>query len=244
LHPLLESTAHRPWPLPAGRWIMRQTWHDLLFAHWPIDPQRLRALLPPQLPLDLFEGTGWLTLAPFHMSGIRARGLPAMARFSRFPELNVRTYVTRDGKPGVFFFSLDAASLAAVRAARALYRLPYFHARMSVTEKDGWVAYWSDRRNSPAEFRGRYRPVAPVRLREPGTLAHWLSERYCLYTVAKERVFRAEIHHEQWPLQDAELELDLNTMLQASRISPPAQSPLLHFSKKLEVLIWMLREIK
>ena len=194
-----------------------------------------------QLPLDLFEGMSWLAIAPFHMSGIRARGLPAFPGVSRFPELNLRTYVTLGGKPGVFFFSLDAASWAAVKAARKFYHLPYFHARMSVREDQGWIRYASQRRNSSTEFRGRYRPIGPVGLREPESLVHWLSERYCLYTVFGERVFRAEIHHQQWPLQDAEWEVEMNTM--AEGISLPAAAPLLHFSRRLDVLIWPLRQL-
>lgn len=129
--------------------------------------------------------------------GFEPRGCRPSQALSRFPELNVRTYVTLDGKPGAFFFSLDAANLAAVRAARKFYRLPYFHARMSVAEENGWIRYVSQRRDSVAEFKGRYRPSAPVQLREPGTLAHWLSERYCLYTVSDGKIFRAEIHHQQ-----------------------------------------------
>ena len=221
---------------------MRQVWHDLLFAHWPIDPELMRGLVPPQLPLDLFEGMSWLAIAPFHMSGIRARGLPAFPRLSQFPELNVRTYVILEGKPGVFFFSLDAASLVAVKAARKFYHLPYFPARMSVREDQDWIHYAAQRRNSSAEFRGRYRPVAPVQLREPSSLPHWLSERYCLYTVFEGQVFRAEIHHQQWPLQDAEWEVDANTM--AEGIPLPAVTPLLHFSRRLDVLIWPLRRLE
>ena len=220
---------------------MRQIWHDLLFAHWPIGLKIMRALVPPELPLDIFEGSCWLAIAPFHMSGIRARGLPAFPGLSRFPELNVRTYVTLDGKPGVFFFSLDASNLAAVKAARRCYHLPYFHARMSVAEEQSWIRYASQRRNSSAEFRGRYRPIAPVQLREPGSLPHWLSERYCLYTVFSGHVFRAEIHHQQWPLQDAEWELEANTMVEG--VALPAAAPLLHFSRRLDVLIWPLRRI-
>jgi hypothetical protein len=222
---------------------MRQTWRDLLFAHWPIDPKIMRALVPAQLPLDTFDGTCWLAIAPFHMSGIRARGLPAFPGVSAFPELNVRTYVRLDGKPGVFFFSLDAASMPAVRGARRLYHLPYFHARMSVTEEDGWIRYSSQRRDSSGEFRGRYRPIEPVQLREPGSLAHWLSERYCLYTVFRDRVYCGEIHHEQWPLQDAEWEVEANTMAHAAGISLPAVKPLLHFSRRLDVLIWPLSRV-
>ena len=220
---------------------MRQVWHNLLFAHRPVDPEIMRALVPPQLLLDIFEGMSWLTIAPFYMSGIRARGLPAFPGLSRFPELNVRTYVILEGKPGVFFFSLDAASLAAVKAARKFYHLPYFYARMSVREDQGWIHYASQRQNSAAEFRGRYRPVGPVHLREPGSLPHWLSERYCLYTVFGDQVFRGEIHHQQWPLQDAEWEVEVNTM--AEDISLGEVPPLLNFSRRLDVLIWRLGRI-
>jgi uncharacterized protein YqjF (DUF2071 family) len=169
--------------------------------------------------------------------------LPALPGLSSFPELNVRTYVTVNGKPGVFFFSLDAANLPAVWAARTFYRLPYFHSRMSVAERDGWFQYSSQRRHSSADFRGRYRATGPVHLREPGSLPHWLTERYCLYTVSQRRVYRAEIHHVQWPLQDAELEVERNTVAQAAGISLPPVPPLLHFSRRLEVLIWPLHRV-
>jgi len=109
---------------------MAQTWNDLLFAHWPVAPNVLRALVPPELPLDTYDGTAWLAVTPFHMTGIRARGLPPIPGLSRFPELNVRTYVILDGKPGVYFFSLDVTSRMAVWGARTFYRLPYFHAHM------------------------------------------------------------------------------------------------------------------
>jgi uncharacterized protein YqjF (DUF2071 family) len=223
---------------------MAQTWHDLLFAHWPLGPDILRPLVPPELPLDTFDGRCWVGIAPFHMSGIRLRGLPPLPGLSRFPEMNVRTYVALDGKPGVYFFSLDAANLLAVWAAGAFYRLPYFHARMSVGMRNDWIVYDSRRRGSSAEFRGRYRPIAPVQLQHKGTLANWLTERYCLYTVAAGRVYRAEIHHQQWPLQDAEGEIEMNTVAAAAGIRFPQDAPLLHFAKRLEVLIWPLREVK
>jgi len=120
----LTDTAHRPWPLPERPWIMTQTWHDLLFAHWPVDKERLRAKLPPGIALDLFDGQAWLGVVPFRMSNVAPRGLPALPWVSAFPELNVRTYVTRDGKPGVYFFSLDAANPLAVQTARTLFHLP------------------------------------------------------------------------------------------------------------------------
>lgn len=222
---------------------MTQTWHDLLFAHWPIPAAALRSLAPVQLPLETFDGQCWIGVVPFHMSHIHRRGVPPLPGLSRFPELNVRTYVNLDGKPGVYFFSLDAANRVAVWAARRFYHLPYFFARMSAKQKDECITYDSSRQGGEADFRARYRPVAPVQLREPGSLEHWLTERYCLYTEVNGSVFRAEVHHQQWPLQDAECEISVNTVASAAGVVLPPIPPLLHFSRKLEVLVWPLQRL-
>lgn len=238
---LLEFTEHRSWPLPSGPWIMKQTWNDLLFAHWPVALEAIRPLVPKQLPLDVHGGKCWVGVIPFWMSGIRGRGLPPIPGMSRFPELNVRTYVTYGGKPGVYFFSLDAASLPAVWAARRFYRLPYFHATMNSREEGGSIRYSSQRRNHPAEFRANYKPIGSVRLSNKESLERFVTERYCLYTVRREHVHRCEIHHLPWPLQDAQAEFERNTMAAAAGIALPETRPLLHFAKRLDVLIWPLR---
>jgi len=223
---------------------MEQTWNDLLFAHWPIAPEILRPLVPQPLALDTFDGQCWVAVTPFHMTGVRPHLVPPVPGLSAFPELNVRTYVTVSGKPGVYFFSLDAASRIAVWTARATYRLPYYFADMDVKDKEGYFHYRSQRAVGKALLRARYRSAKPVQLREPGTLDHWLTERYCLYAVVRGSVFRAEIHHEPWPLQDAEAEIEENTMANAAGITLPRIAPLLHFSKKLQVLIWPLRPVQ
>jgi uncharacterized protein len=241
MHPALKFVSHRPWPLPAGPWIMQQTWNDLLFAHWPIAPEIMRALVPSVLPLDTFNGQCWVAVTPFHMTGVRGRLMPAFPGLSAFPELNVRTYVTYGGKAGVFFFSLDAGSRVAAWAARMTYHLPYFHAQMQVADQNGMIQYRSIR-NSDAQLSAEYRPTGPVQIRERGTLEHWLTERYCLYTVVNGSVYRAEIHHQPWPLQDAAAEFSTNTMASAAGIQLPAIQPLLHFAKRLDVLIWPLKK--
>ena len=175
------------------------------------------------------------------MSGIRGRGLPPIPALSCFAELNVRTYVGFGSKPGVYFFSLDAASLPAVWAARAFYHLPYFHASMRVEDRRGRIYYWSSRHGADAEFRGWYHPTGEVQRAEPGSLARWLTERYCLYTVHRRTVYRGEIHHVQWPLQDADAEFETNTVASAAGVFLPATAPRLHFSRRLDVLIWPLR---
>jgi uncharacterized protein YqjF (DUF2071 family) len=220
---------------------MMQTWHDLLFAHWPIRQEQLRRLVPPQLPLDTFDGQCWVGVVPFWMSGVRARGVPPLPGLARFPELNVRTYVTYKGKPGVYFFSLDAANYFAVWAARTFFHLPYFHARMSVIHDKEKIQYSCRRRAGNAEFCGSYRAIAPPQFREQGSLADFLTARFCLYTVHDKRVYRCEIHHLPWPLEDAEAEFERNTMAAAAGVTLPDSPPLLHFSQALDVLIWPLR---
>jgi uncharacterized protein YqjF (DUF2071 family) len=220
---------------------MKQTWHDLLFAHWPLPHAALRPLVPAQLELDQFGGLCWVGVVPFRMSGVTARGMPPLPGLSSFAELNVRTYVTHGEKPGVYFFSLDAANLPAVWAARKFFHLPYFHARMSCRNRDGEVLYSSQRMESPAEFRANYRPTADVRLRAKGSLENWLTERYCLYTTHRGKVYRGEIHHHPWPLHDAEAEFESNTVAAASGIALPDAAPHLLFARRLEVLIWPLR---
>jgi uncharacterized protein YqjF (DUF2071 family) len=243
MHPALRSVAHRPWPLPAGPWVMTQTWHDLLFVHWPIPVDGMRALVPAQLEVDPWQGQCWIGVVPFWMSGVRVRGLLGVPGATRFPELNVRTYVTHGGKPGVYFFSLDAASSLAVKAARTFYHLPYFHAQMRTERRGDEISYSSVRNRGDSEFVARYQPVAPVELRRQGTIEHWLSERYCLYTVHHGVVYRGEVHHEPWPLQDAEAHIERNTMAAAAGFDLPNTSPLLHFARRLDVLIWPLRSL-
>lgn len=201
----------------------------------------MRPLVPSHLALDTFDGRCWVGVGPFWMSGVRARGVPALPGLSRFPELNVRTYVTFGSRPGIYFFSLDAANLAAVWTARAFYHLPYFYASMSSVEQDGVIQYSSQRRQNPAELYARYKPISQIRQPATGSLEHWLTERYCLYTIHDGHVYQCEIHHPPWPLQDATAQFQVNTMAAAARVELPNMAPLLHFSRRQDVLIWPLR---
>ena len=244
---ILNEVAHRPWPFPESPWIMTQTWHDLLFAHWPVDASALRPLVPSGFEVDTFDGQGWVAVVPFRMTNVAPRGIPALPWVSAFPELNVRTYVRVNGRPGVYFFSLDAANPVAVGVARTLVHLPYFTAAMQVEQKEGWITYRSQRtstKGSPAELKARYRPVGPVTPPAEGTLEHFLTERYCLFTVDQAfHAFSLDIHHPPWPLQVAEAEITVNTMAEAAGIRLPSMAPLLHFSKRQDMVAWGLRSL-
>jgi len=222
---------------------MAQRWSNLLFVHRPAKLDLLRALVPPALTIDVHEGTAWASVTPFYLSHLHPHGVPPIPGVSAFPELNVRTYVTYGGKPGVYFFSLDAGNALAVFGARLLYRLPYYRAAMSIREsRDGTIHYRSRRthRNAPvAEFSARYRPAGAVTHSKPGTLDHWLTERYCLYALnTSRRVYRAEIHHRPWSLQAAEVEIERETMMAAAGLALPAEPTRLSFSRRLDVVVW------
>jgi hypothetical protein len=226
---------------------MAMQWHDLLFMHWPVPPAVMHAWIPPALALDTFDGTAWLGITPFRMAGVRPRLLPPLPWLSAFPELNVRTYVTAEGKPGVWFFSLDAGNPVAVRGARTFFHLPYYDAAMTVESDAGVVRYTSRRthRGAPsAAFTGRYRPIGPVSHAAVGSLAYWLTERYCLYAADRRgRLWRGDIHHARWPLQPAEADIACNTMAAPLQLRLPPGAPLLHFAQRLDVVAWTLEAV-
>ena len=226
---------------------MTQTWYNLLFAHWPIAAETMRALVPAQLELDTYEGQAWIGVVPFGMTRVYPRGTFSVPWLSRFLEMNLRTYVTLGGKAGVYFFSLDAANSAAVALARRFFRLPYYHARMRMKQQQEWIEYSSFRTHAgaaPAEFEGRYRPAGPVYASQPGSLEAWLTERYCLYTVSgRGQVYRGEIHHARWPLQSAEAEIRRNTLALAAGLRLPDSAPVLHFARSLTTWEWPISRV-
>jgi uncharacterized protein YqjF (DUF2071 family) len=234
----------------SGRpWVLRMGWHDLLFAHWPMDPAVIRRQLPEGLELDLWEGEAWLGVVPFRMTGIGPRGLPSLPGVSAFPELNLRTYVRVDGRPGVWFFSLDAASRLAVRVARLAFHLPYFDAAMRCgTAEDGWVEYSSRRTHRGvvgAMWEGRYRPTGPAFVSRAGSMESWLTDRYCLYSAdGRGRLYRGEIDHEPWPLQRAEAEIRRCDMTRLLGVELPEIEPHLLFVRDLSVVAWGLERCR
>jgi uncharacterized protein YqjF (DUF2071 family) len=243
----LTETAHRPWPLPEAPWLMAQTWEDLLFAHWRVSSDALRRVVPLELPLDTFDGSAWIGVTPFLVRAMRLRLTPPVPLLARFPELNVRTYVTIGGRPGIYFLSLDAASWLAVFGARRAFRIPYFRAAMNSEHRAGGVSYASERvagDGEAATFRGSYRPTGSPFAAKADSLEYFLTERYCLYTFDEHlTVYRAEIHHPPWPLQLAEADLEVNTMAEPFGIELQGK-PLLHFAARQDVLIWPRRPVR
>jgi len=237
--PFLPNAAFRQ---PRG-WVMAMDWEDLLFMHWPVDAEALRRHIPAGLELDLHKGQAWIGIVPFRMAGVHPRYLPRLPGLSAFPELNVRTYVIRNGIPGVWFFSLDAANPIAVRGARRFFHLPYFDADMRVAATPTGFRYHSLRthhNSAPAELQVEWCPTGPSYRAAPGTLDDWLTARYCLYAADDEGgIFRCSIHHKPWRLQSATAIITVNTMTDQIGIQLPEIPPLLHHSEKTEVVTWL-----
>lgn len=243
---LLEQTEHRPYPLSSKPWIMTQTWNRLLFAHWPVPISVLKAYVLPAFTIDTYDGIAWISIVPFEISHLRMRGLPPVPYTSYFPEINVRTYVVMDGKPGVFFFSLDATNPLAVATARAFFHLPYYNAKIDVNIQQDAIHYTSQRthKNAPqAQFIAKYKPISPIFQASIGSLDDWLTARYCLYTSNKSQLYRGEIHHAPWPLQQAEAILSDNRMHPALSPSILQTQPILHYVEQIKALFWSLDKI-
>lgn len=237
VHSLLEKKDHRPWPLPNVPWIWQQSWRDLGFLHYPVAAGALRRRLPEGLKLDTFGGSAWVGLVPFRMERVKRRTLPKVPGCSSFPELNLRTYVEADGKPGVWFFSLDADSWPIVLGGRWIYGLPYYPARMEHREENGGYGFSSHRRGSKVCFRARYRACDERFYARPGSFEYWATERYCLYAgKGPDRMVRVEVHHAPWPLQRMEVAIEQNDVLSAAGIHPLDAEPLCHFSEGVDVL--------
>jgi uncharacterized protein YqjF (DUF2071 family) len=244
---LLEHTAHRPWPLPRGPWAIFMRWKNLAFLHWPIPPELLRPMIPRPLELDIFDGRAWIAVVPFEMEDVRLRVAPKIPTATNFPELNLRTYVRYGDRAGVWFFSFEAASRLAVHAARIVLNLAYYSAAMKVHAAAEQISYRSERIHRDSErasFQATYRPSGPGRHLQPGTLEHWLIERYCLFgQFPHGTIYFIDVHHPPWPVQDAIVEIADNTIASAAGIILPDRPPVAHFAKSLEVVGWLPKRL-
>jgi uncharacterized protein YqjF (DUF2071 family) len=231
---------------PQGHPIMHQKWGKLLFMHWRIEEDLLRPLIPKGLEIDTFDGSAWIAVTPFTMWDIRALPpfIPPIPGLNSMHELNVRTYVHNDRMPGVWFFSLDANSAAAVLAARTFFFLPYYHSEMELEKEDDTIDYSLVRtEDPPAEFHASWNIGESLSYSHPGSIDFFLTERYCLYSERAGELYRARIHHEPWPLRKASLRSLSSTMIESHGLPTPIGDPLLHYCEGIGVDIWSLQRI-
>lgn len=254
---LLYSVEHRPWLPPDGPWLLSQRWNDVLFAHFAMEPATLRRLVPEALTLELYDGAAWLTLTPSCASHVRPSGIPALPGFSFYPQVNVRTYVTVGDKPGLYNFSVDAANLSAVWFARMFFHMQYWHSKIKVsgapipgTKAGATVHFRAGRLHGPAAHNGAakldvaYAADGEAEVARAGSLDHFLTERYCVYSWHSRKIYRAELHHQPWPLQRASAEIRTNSIAEPLGIALPQQPDLCHFSRALKTLAWAPERVR
>ncbi len=225
---------------------MHQTWGKLLFMHWRIEERELRPLVPEQLEIDTFDGTAWIGIIPFTMWDSRALPpfMPPLPGFSSAHELNVRTYVHYDGVPGVWFFSLDCNSNAAVMAARTFYHLPYFNAGIDLEQSGKTIDYALKRTDDPrASFRASWKIGETVPFSHPDSLEFFLTERYCLYAAGGGDLYRARIFHQPWPLQQASLKACESTMIESLGVKKFSGDPVLNYAEEIDVDLWPIKKV-
>lgn len=243
----LVRTSHKPRLLPPGRWLMKQRWNDLLFAHWPVPASSLAPLIPQGLQMDSFMGSAWLGIMPFWMDRVKVRGIPPIPGARSFPDLSLRTYVReeRTGTQGVYCLSLDSSNLLAVGMGRAFYRLQYHWAQMRMEQRSEREFSFFSRRHfcqKPVVFNARYRGLGPSRrLLEAGagSLEYFLMERYCLFSRNPDGLpIRANLHHVSSQLEEAEAVIEQNDLAEVLGIHLPEQAPMLHYSRRMAVYVW------
>ncbi|WP_082232190.1 YqjF family protein [Halobacillus massiliensis] len=239
---ILSTTEHRDSPLPKGPWIFSQRWDHTLFMHHSVKNEALTPLLPEGLELDTYNGKAWITVLPFLVSGMHFRLTPKIPYLHHFLELNVRTYVKRNGLPGIYFFSLDAEKLLDVLGAR-MTTLPYYYADMRMHRNEDSFHYYSRRRGKSGAFlEGSWQIGAEAYYPEKGSLASWLVERYYLFTPIRNEIYTVGVHHLPWSLQDAEGHFETHNLLPVSPSSLSGGQMLFHYAESRRVVFWPLQK--
>ncbi|MGY0694206.1 YqjF family protein [Virgibacillus sp. FSP13] len=239
---ILKSTRHREYPMPQGPWVMMQKWEHMLFLNWPVTKHVMEAQLPPGLELDTYDGDAWISVIPFKVSKMRLRKMPKPPYFGSFLELNVRTYVKRDGIRGVYFFGLDASKLFTVLGAR-MATLPYFYGSMAMKQIEGSYHFYSKRQGKePANFRGSYKPMDDLFIPDEGSIPHWLLERYYLWTYRNGSLYRGAIHHKKWEVQNAKVNLDEQSYTSFLPDNSIGSEPLMYYAPSKVALNWLIKK--
>ncbi|MCP3763582.1 DUF2071 domain-containing protein [Domibacillus sp. A3M-37] len=240
-----KETNQRPFPLPASPWVMKQRWDYMLFLHWPVSANLLASHIPAAFSLDLFQGRSWISIVPFWARNTRLHGLPPFPFYHSYLELNIRTYITYNGVPGIYFFSLGADKWPVVIGAGAASFLPYYHAQMNMYVHNKTVHFQSNRiqsGNRPERFQASYSPSSSIFLPKEGTLDWWLLERYCFWVQKGSHVFRGDIHHNRWRVTEAACVIYDQTAPSFLPHHVFSEKPLAHFSHQKNVFTWPLKK--
>ncbi|MGV0920069.1 YqjF family protein [Empedobacter falsenii] len=228
---ILAETNHRAWQYPSKSWKYYQEWNKALFFHYKIDKEILKEFVPKDLEIDEINDSAWVSLVAFTMEKIRPRFLPAFSPISDFDEINLRTYVTKDGKSGVYFLSIEAGKLFSAILAKSLSGLPYEKSNINRTENSYQANHPELNFSLLADFH------VGMQVKHKTELDLFLTERYCLYLEDNDQLFRYEIQHLPWKINQLELDfLKIDYQLQDLNIH--SRPDLVHYSEGVQVVAW------
>ncbi len=237
---IIQSISHRPWTLPNGQWSYYQEWNNALFLHWKVSKEELTKLIPSNITLDTFDGESWISLVAFTMEQIRPRFLPSVSAISNFHEINIRTYLTKDNKPGVYFLNIEAGNIISSFLAKLLSGLPYEKAIIYRGKKKKAQEYIG--RNKSKGFRLDTTFSVGNKMVNLSELDIWLTERYCLYFDKRNKLYRYEIQHKPWQLYKVQIS-KLTTHYKIGNISLNRKPDLAHYSDGVKVIAWQRQNI-
>lgn len=237
MHRAFSEVEQRPFPLPAFPWVLTQKWNHLLMLHWPVSRALLEPHVPKRLEIDTYEDTAWISFIPFKVTNMRLRGLPKVPYFHTFNEINIRTYVTYKGNPGVYFFSLNANKWLNVIGPKLVF-LPYYYAKITL-KQDASFHFTLESRNE--KFDCLYYPTSDLYVPSADSLDDWLLERYCFWIEKGKWLFRGDIHHDRWRVTEAKAHVNENSLASFLPRSVFQEQPKLHFTEHKQAFVWPLK---
>lgn len=225
----------------AHPWVLFMKWRDLFFASWRVSVEALRSVVPGELEIDTFDGSAWITLVPMRITDMHWRGIAPIPGMEGLRELNLRTYTTRNGKPGVYFLSIECPAICSDWIARNIFGAPYYEAQIALCNDGVSWSFASERTQEgmhAAAFFGTFRPAGEASRPAPGSLEHFLVERYCLYFVKDGAIWRGDIDHDEWKLQNADMQIAVNTVPSALGLALAAKPDHTAYCVSTDTRVW------
>jgi len=228
---ILADISQRTYPIPESNWKYYQQWHNTVFLHWSLPNKKIKELLPPNLELDTFDGNAWISLVAFEVQKMRVHYLPPFPYVSNFKEINVRTYVTHNGIKGIYMFSIETDKLIEVLLTRIFIGLPY--KKSNIKKSSHKILSFNKQNNYQLDLS--YKPIEVSTIKTK--LDYWLTERHALYNYKESQLYRHDIHHKEWQLNEVDISVwDINYNFKD--LSLTINPDKVHFAKKIQVLLW------
>lgn len=233
---ILKHTKHRPFEVPSRSWKFYQEWNKAIFLHWEVTPEQIIPFLPKGVLVDTINGKTWVSLVAFNMNNIGVRSLPKVPHISDFHEINIRVYITCNGKPSVYFLSMEGGKRSSCKVLKVMSKFPYYYSKMERPD----FSFTSENKKYNNSFYTEYRFDNKQIIKDETDI--WLTERYAVFQDYKNHIIEYDVHHVEWPMESIsikKLELDYPKFNHLINNKPDR----IHYSKGVQVLTWDKRKL-